>query len=98
MKSLRKKMLAMAAVVAVSGLMMASVAGAVDKLLVKDAAGTNNVFTVDDAGVVTGKKIGVGTSTPQSPIHLNLTTDPVGHYCSLCVHRPCSISSAGGVG
>lgn len=78
MKNLRQKIVAMAAVVAVSGLMMASVAGAADKLIVKDAAGTTNVFVVDDTGMITGKKIGMGTSTPQAPIHLNLTTDPVG--------------------
>ncbi|ACM19805.1 hypothetical protein Geob_1445 [Geotalea daltonii FRC-32] len=81
MKSLRQKMLAMAAVVAVSGLMMASVAGAAPKLIVKDNATPtpNDVFTVADDGQITAKdltfkpatkKFGFGTSNPQTSLHL----------------------------
>ena len=73
MKSLRKKVLAMASVVAVSGLMMASVAGAADKLIVNDATGTNTVFKVDDAGVVSASRIGIGTTAPEASFH-NLET------------------------
>lgn len=69
MKSLRKRILAMASVVAVSGLMMASVAGAADKLIVKDATGTTTVFKVDDTGSTTATKLGVGTTNPQTPFH-----------------------------
>jgi hypothetical protein len=86
MKSLRQKMLAMAAVVAVSGLMMASVAGAADKLIVKDSTGVNNVFKVDDAGTITtnggfyydavNKRVGIGTATPG--IDLNVVRDITG--------------------
>ncbi|WP_243370864.1 hypothetical protein [Geotalea sp. SG265] len=79
MKSLRQKMVAMAAVVAVSGLMMASVAGAADKLIVKDSAGANTVFSVSDSGVVGAAlwdtttasplaKFGVGTLAPTSTL------------------------------
>ena len=83
MKSLRKKILAMASVVAVSGLMMASVAGAADKLIVKDATGTNTVFKVQDDGSfsagtafsydATNKKFGSGLTAghlPESTFHL----------------------------
>ena len=68
MKSLRTRILAMASVVAVSGLMMASVSGAADKLIVKDSSGANTVFKVDDAGLTSGiiGKFGVGTTTPAS--------------------------------
>lgn len=70
MKSLRQKMVAMAAVVAVSGLMMASVAGAADKLIVKDATGTLDVFKVDDAGTAMPTKLSVGAgATTLSTIH-----------------------------
>ena len=73
MKSLRTRILAMASVVAVSGLMMASVAGAADKLIVKDAAGTTDVFKVTDNGTISTagfyydgvtKYVGMGTMTP----------------------------------
>lgn len=74
MKNLRQKIVAMAAVVAVSGLMMASVAGAADKLMVKDATGANNVFKVDDTGVVTAGKLGMGTTAPEVSIHAAETT------------------------
>lgn len=84
MKSLRKKILAMASVVAVSGLMMASVAGAADKLMVMDPTGATPVFKVDDAGVINGKAIitnkgwlGVGGSlNPLSAIHGKGVTAP----------------------
>ena len=81
MKSLRQKMLAMAAVVAVSGLMMASVAGAAPKLIVKDNATPtpNTVFQVDDAGTITttssvfkfdatNKRLGVDVAAPAYPL------------------------------
>lgn len=73
MKQVVRIILAAAAVAA-----LAVPAVAADKLIVKDATGTNNVFSVDDTGMVLGKKLGMGTSTPQVPLHLNLTTDPVG--------------------
>jgi hypothetical protein len=60
--------------VAVAAMMVASQAGAADKLIVQDATGTNTVFKVDDAGTVTGVKLGMGTSTPQVPLHLNINT------------------------
>lgn len=70
MKSLRKKILAMASVVALSGLMMASVAQA-DKLIVKDTGG-NNKFVVTDTGLV-----GVGTATPTGgSLHVVATDTP----------------------
>jgi len=46
---------------------------AADKLIVKNAGGTADVFKVDDTGLVTGSKMGLGTSTPQVPLHLNIT-------------------------
>lgn len=82
MKSLRKKILAMASVVALSGLMMASVAGAAatDKLKVMDATGTNTVFKVDDSGTITATgffkvdpvsgKAGLNTINPLSSFHM----------------------------
>lgn len=66
MKKICKVILAAAAIVA-----LAVPAMAADKLIVKDAAGTADVFKVTDAGVVTGAKLGMGTTTPQAPIHLN---------------------------
>ena len=74
LKSLRKRILAMAAVVAVSGLMMASVAGAADKLVVKDATGVNTVFKVDDTGLATATKLGLGTTTPAASFHSSEST------------------------
>jgi|GEM_PF-5149673 len=83
MKSLRKKILAMASVVALSGLMTASVAGAADKLIVKGTDGVTDVFKVDDAGAIAtnggfyydavNKRVGVGTTTPG--IDLNVVRD-----------------------
>ncbi|ABQ27972.1 hypothetical protein [Geotalea uraniireducens] len=60
MKSLRKRILAMASVVAVSGLMMASVAGAADKLIVKHATNVANAMDVTDAGLT-----GFNLNTPK---------------------------------
>jgi len=57
MKKICKVILAAAAVVA-----LAVPAMAADKLIVKDAAGTTNVFTVDDAGIANSIKSGVGLS------------------------------------
>ena len=74
MKSLRTRILAMASVVAVSGLMMASVAGAADKLVVKDATGATTVFKVDDTGLTTATKIGLGTLNPVTTFHNVETT------------------------
>jgi len=74
MKKICKVILAAAAMV-----VLAVPAMAADKLIVKDAAGTSNVFTVDDAGKVTGAKLGMGTTDPRVPLHLNInTTFPVG--------------------
>ena len=46
-------------------------ASAVDKLVVKDATSAE-VFKVDDTGTISGAKLGMGTTTPQAPLHLNL--------------------------
>jgi hypothetical protein len=54
----------MASVVAVTGLMMASVAGAVDKLMVKDGSG-NTMFNVTDTGALS-----IGHGTPTTPLHI----------------------------
>jgi len=75
---MRKMIAQMAAVLAVAAL-SAGTAVAADKLTVKDATGTNTVFKVDDTGVVAGKKLAMGTDTPQSAIHLNWP-DTVGTY------------------
>jgi len=45
-------------------------AAAEDKLVVQDAA-QNNVFTVDDAGVLKAKKGGFGTLNPQSSVTIS---------------------------
>jgi len=63
-----KILLAAAAVTA-----LAAPAMAADKLIVKDAAGTADVFKVDDTGVATAKKAGLGLSAglaPAAPFHL----------------------------
>lgn len=75
---MRKMIAQMAAVLAVAAL-SAGTAVAADKLTVKDATGTNTVFKVDDTGVIAGKKLAMGTDTPQSAIHLNWP-DPSGSY------------------
>lgn len=69
MKSLRKRILAMAAVVAVSGLMMASVAGAADKLIVLDnvTPTPNSVFKVTTTGT-SGGLAGVNIAAPLYPM------------------------------
>lgn len=69
MKMVTRVLLTAAAIAA-----LAAPAMAADKLIVKDAAGTVDVFKVDDAGAIQGKKLGMGTSLPQSPIHLHLPT------------------------
>lgn len=43
-------------------------AAAEDKLVVEDA-GANKVFSVDDTGVVSGAKLGLGLSTPELQLH-----------------------------
>ncbi len=59
-----------------SGVMAAS-AQVADKLVVKDAAGTNTVFKVDNTGTVQAAKIGVGTANPQTTIHnAEISTSP----------------------
>lgn len=77
---MRKMIRGIAAVLAVSALMAGS-AFAADKLVVKDAAGTTNVFAVTDTGAVNAagslawdsanKRLGVGTTTPVSMLHLS---------------------------
>jgi hypothetical protein len=58
------------AVVAVFGMLAAGQAFAADKLIVKDAAGTSDVFKVDDSGIMYGSsKLIVGAiSNPSSQI------------------------------
>ena len=66
MKSLRARILAMASVVAVSGLMMASVAGAgTPKLMVQDSTLTTK-FVVNDDG-----STGIGVQAPGYPLHIS---------------------------
>ncbi len=69
-KIINKKTLAMC-VTAAAFFVLPLSASAVDKLVVKDATSAE-VFKVDDTGTVTGKKLAVGTTTPQVPLHINL--------------------------
>jgi len=80
MKKICKVILAAAAVVA-----LAVPAMAADKLIVKDAAGTTNVFTVADDGQVSAKdmmfkpatkKFGFGTTNPLTSLHISEPTAP----------------------
>jgi len=76
------KVLLAAAVVAALAAPAMAVPGDV-KLKVRDDGNTADVFTVDNTGKVIGSKLGMGTSTPQTPLHLNLpsalgVTYPVG--------------------
>jgi hypothetical protein len=68
MKSMSKRILAIASVVAVSGMMMASTVGAVDKLVVKDSGGTVTKFSVSDTGATN-----VGGVTVATPGKLDVT-------------------------
>jgi len=70
---LRKLCVTIASAAALSALVMVSVAGAADKLIVNNSGGSA-VFKVDDTGTVIGNKLGMGTTTPQAPLHLNLPT------------------------
>jgi len=80
---MRKMITSIAAVLAVSALMVGA-ASAADKLVVKDSTGNNTVFKVDDAGagiqvndttgtakaIITGQGyIGSGTTAPYSVFH-----------------------------
>ncbi len=74
-KIMSKKLLTLCAV-ATFACMLPLTASAVDKLVVK----SNDtipvpVFAVDDTGMVTGNKLGMGTATPQAPLHLNLKSN-----------------------
>ena len=40
-----------------------------DRLVVQDA-GSNNVFTVDDTGVASATKVGIGTDAPELQLHV----------------------------
>jgi len=82
MNKLCKILLAAAAVTA-----LAAPAMAADKLIVKDAAGTTDVFKVADDGQVTGaasayvfkpatKKFGFGTADPKTSLHISEPTAP----------------------
>lgn len=62
MKSLRQKIVTMAVMVAISGLMMASVAGAADKLMVKDSTGATKAV-ITDSGY-----LGLGDATAPAAI------------------------------
>jgi len=68
MKQVVRIILAAAAVAALAVPAMAE-----NKLIVKNAGATADVFTVDDTGVVTAKKTGLGLSvglSPAAPFHL----------------------------
>ena len=75
---LRRLSRTMATVVALSALVVVSQAGAADKLVVKGVDGTTDVFKVDDVGTFSGNKLGVGTATPFTKIHLHVGTAPIG--------------------
>ncbi len=63
------------AVVAVFGMLAAAgQALATDKLIVQDSTGTNTVFKVDDTGMVTATKFGLGTTNPQASFESSETT------------------------
>jgi len=64
-----KILLAAAAVTA-----LAAPAMAADKLIVKNAAGTADVFKVGDTGIVNAGKIGLGVTTPEVSLHAAETT------------------------
>jgi hypothetical protein len=67
------------AAVAVAALAVPAMAAPGDlKLKVRDDGNTADVFSVDNLGTVIGSKLGMGTSTPQVPLHLNSGTAPVG--------------------
>jgi hypothetical protein len=71
-----KKTFALAAAVSLVGLSSIG-AMAADKLIVKDSGGSNNVFVVSDGGVLTAtKSIGVGTTAPNTGIHVKSGTYP----------------------
>ena len=69
-KMINKKALAIC-VAAAAFFVLPLSASAADKLVVKDS-NLKEVFKVDDAGTVTGAKLGMGTTTPRVPLHLNL--------------------------
>jgi len=82
MKQVVRIILAAAAVAA-----LAVPAMAADKLIVKDAGGTADVFKVDDTGTITStsstfffdpvtKRMGIGTTTPSNPLNVLGTTSP----------------------
>ncbi|MFC1845313.1 hypothetical protein ACFLZ5_11085 [Thermodesulfobacteriota bacterium] len=74
-KMMNKKVLAMF-VGAAALLALPLFAAAEDKLVVQDA-GLNNVFTVDDTGLISGAKLGLGLSTPELQLHaIADTVDP----------------------
>lgn len=47
-----------------------NVANAADKLVVKDLGGVEKFKVTDDGTVYAGGKVGIGTQTPSSPLHL----------------------------
>jgi len=59
---MKKSWVVLMAVAALTGLMAVPVFAA-DKLVVKDAGGTNTVFVVQDTG-----RVGVGNATPEQPV------------------------------
>jgi len=81
MKKICKVILAAAAIAALAAPAMAAPGDL--KLKVRDDGNTADVFTVSNTGTVVGAKLGMGTGSPQTPIHLNLpsalgVTYPVG--------------------
>ena len=68
-KMINKKALAIC-VAAAAFFVLPLSASAADKLVVKDSNFTE-VFKVDDAGTISGAQLGMGTTTPRAPFHLN---------------------------
>lgn len=68
------KMISKVLLTAVAVAALAAPAMAADKLIVRNAGDTADVFKVDDTGMILGAKMGVGTSAPQAPLHLQLPT------------------------
>ncbi|HEY6007403.1 MAG TPA: hypothetical protein VIU40_03710, partial [Geobacteraceae bacterium] len=102
MRTVTKRMLSVAAVVALTGLSMASVASAADRLTVKDS-NSAIVFKVDDAGVVTTPKatitsagwVGLGDATvPGAIFHAKGSTS---YSTQLLMHRD-EVNANGGAG
>jgi hypothetical protein len=73
MRNYTKKLMGVAAVMALVGAVTCAPASAADRLTVKNSSSAV-VFNVDDSGTVTAPKVGLGASAPQAPLHLHVKT------------------------